>query len=85
MILLSNSCQQLHAVNKRLLTEPNLANSHTRGRCYFKGLSQHLGRSNFSKISAPHSLTTTYQMNLISAGSILLDGILKSYHQFFLF
>ncbi len=32
---------------------------------------------NFLKISVPHSLMTTYQMNLISAGSISLESTFK--------
>jgi hypothetical protein len=32
----------------------------------------------FQKISGPHSLMTTYRMNLISAGSIPLDGTVNN-------
>ncbi len=51
-----------------------LANSRTTWRCNFKRLSQHGRQADFSKISAPHSLITTYRMNLILAGSISLDS-----------
>ncbi len=56
-ICLSHSCQQLYAVNKRQLKEMcallaicfQIANSRTRWRCNFKGLSQHGGRADFSQ------------------------------------
>jgi hypothetical protein len=41
----------------------------------FKGLSQDGDGSVFIKISAPYSLMTTYQMNLIYARSISLDRL----------
>jgi hypothetical protein len=51
-----------------------IANYCTRWRCNFRGLSQDEGRRIFLKASAPLSLMTTYQMSLISAGSISLDS-----------
>jgi hypothetical protein len=79
----ANSCL---FVNKRPLTEMcaplafcfQIANSCTRWACNVKGLLQHGGRADFSKISAPHSLMTTpYRMNLILAGSISLESTFK--------
>jgi hypothetical protein len=78
----ANSCLY---VNKRSLTEMcatlafcfQIANSCTRWACNVKGLLQHGGRADFFKISALHSLMTTYRMNLISAGSISLGSTFK--------
>ncbi len=52
-----------------------IANSCTRWRCNW--LSQHGDGQIFIKIFSPHSLTTTYRMNLISAGSISLGSTFK--------
>jgi hypothetical protein len=51
-----------------------LANSHTRWRCNFKGLSKDGDGRIFLKISSPLSLIKAFRMNLISVGSILLDS-----------
>ncbi len=55
-----------------------IANYCARWRCNFKGLSQD-GRWKdfFLKTSAPLFLMTTFQMSLISAGSISLDSTFK--------
>ncbi len=60
-----------------------LANSRTRWCCNFKRLSQHERLADFSKISAPHSLTT-YRMNLILAGSISLHSTFNINNRTFL-
>ncbi len=61
-----------------------LANSCTRWRCNFKRLSQHGRQADFFKISAPHSVMTTYRMNLILAGSISLDSTFNINNRTFL-
>ncbi len=54
-----------------------IANSCTRCHWFFNRLSQDGGSTNFFlKTSAPHSLMTTYRMNLLSARSISLDSTL---------
>ncbi len=58
-----------------------IARSRTIWRCNFKGLSQDGGWANFSiflKTSAPHSLMTTYRINLLSDRSISLDSTFKT-------
>jgi hypothetical protein len=46
-----------------------------------KGLEQYWDRQIFLKISISVSLINTYQMNLISAGSISLDNTFKVGHE----
>jgi hypothetical protein len=59
-----------------LAVHSRIADSYTRWRGIFKGLSQEGGRADFfKKISAPLSLIKAFWMNLISAGSISLDSI----------
>jgi hypothetical protein len=79
----ANSCMYIvHVVNKRPLTELcaplaicfQIANSCSKWRCNFKGLSQHGGRADFSKNPAPHSLMTTYRMNEPNFSRIHLAG-----------
>ncbi len=64
-------CQQLYVVKRRpqvelcalLAIRILIANSCTRWRWIFKGLSQNGGRANFQKISSPHPLMTTIRLN----------------------
>jgi hypothetical protein len=58
-----------------------LANSSLSCSGIFKGVSQDGGRSNFSKISAPHSLLTTYRLITPSSRSISLDSTFKFIQQ----
>ncbi len=68
------------AVDKRAQTDLcaslgihfRIVNSRTRWRCYFtvKGSHSMKDRRIFIKISAPHTLMTTFRMSLISTGSI---------------
>ncbi len=77
--------QQPYVVNKRQQTELwallvfriLIANSCTRRRGIFKGLSQDGWWENFLKTSVPLSLIMTYQINLFSAGFISLDSTFK--------
>jgi hypothetical protein len=56
-----------------------MANYCIRWHGIFKGLSQDGGRAEFSKKPLPPlSLMTTYQMSLISAGSIWQDSTFKT-------
>ncbi len=56
-----------------------LANSCTRRRGSFKGLSQDGGWRIFLKTSAPLSLIKAFRVNLISAGSMSLDSTQNCY------
>ncbi len=53
----------------------------TRWQRIFKGLSQDGGWADIYKISVPLFLINTYQMSLISAGSILLDSTFTIFHR----
>ncbi len=55
-----------------------IVNSCTRCREIFKGLSQDVGRTDYMKTSAPHSLMTTYRLNLLSLRYVSLDSTFKS-------
>ena len=78
-------------VDKRSLTDLcaplgigfRIPNCRTRYRCNFKGRSQLGGRAELKKISVPHSLMTTYRMNLISAGAISLDNTFPAQSTYF--
>jgi hypothetical protein len=51
------------------------------GRGFFEGLSQDEGQADFSETSALLSLIKTFQLNIISAGSILLDSTFNNFYK----
>jgi hypothetical protein len=57
-----------------------IAKVHTRWVCNFKGLSQDGDGWIFQKISAPLSLIKAFRINLITAGSILVNSTFIVYN-----